>query len=319
MKIRCSPVRKNDLPGCVEIFARHPVLASRYGESIDLLQEAWSRLLGQTAFVSFVFEEENGTTFRKVGLGTRAFLSDDFVAEMKSAPFEWIGPELTRRIIHGRSPLLTDSEVREANAGDGLNLFVWDGTASAEDLGRPEVIHTLFVEFVDQHRGFLLKELIAQSSGVDMMEAQLNSGGFLLDAKGQYSNAVSKPLADFVAEPHFIGVSRELALRQYGSWMSSLFIHHPPRFNFRPSEQRLLVTALDGETDAQLAHELGISISAVKKSWSLIYQRVAAVDPALIPDPHSEAESSDRGRTKKQRLLAYLHEHMEEIRPLSRE
>jgi hypothetical protein len=46
---------------------------------------------------------------------------------------------------------------------------------------------------------------------------------------------------------------------------------------------------------------------------------VAARDPDLIPDDsQAEGESSKRGRNKKQRLMAYLREHIQELRPFSR-
>jgi hypothetical protein len=77
----------------------------------------------------------------------------------------------------------------------------------------------------------------------------------------------------------------------------------------------LLLTALHGGTDEELADELGISLSAVKKSWQLIYERVSGCDPELVPDAHLDEGNSERGKTKKQRLLAYLREHMEELRP----
>ena len=112
-----------------------------------------------------------------------------------------------------------------------------------------------------------------------------------------------------------VGVTRELALRQYGSWISSLFMHRPPRFGFRPSEQRLLLAALRGGTDEEVSNELGVSRSAVKKCWGLIYARVARHDPELVPNPDPEAVNSERGKAKKQRLLAYLRDHMEELRP----
>lgn len=312
-------MRHKDIPECVALVASHPVLAPRYDKAINLLGNAWSQLLRELAFLSLIFEEGNGSTLRKVGLGTRAFLSDTFVQEMKTAPYFWAGPELVRRVLAGCSPLLTDKQVREANAHGGLNLFVWDGTASANDINRPEVIHTLFFEFVDQHRGFLLKEVLAQSSSSDILEAQLHSGGFLLDETGRYTSAVPQPMKELVQRPHYIGVSRELALQQYGSWISSMFIHQPPRFGFRPSEQRLLIAALEGGTDEQLSNKLGVSISAVKKTWLLIYERVAARDLGLIPNPDLvEDESPERGKTKKQLLLAYLRNHMQEVRPFAR-
>jgi hypothetical protein len=77
--------------------------------------------------------------------------------------------------------------------------------------------------------------------------------------------------------------------------------------------------ALDGGTDKELADELGISLSAVKKTWRMIYDRVAACQPELIPsNSQADAWTQDRGKQKKQRLLAYLREHPEELRPVSR-
>jgi DNA-binding NarL/FixJ family response regulator len=78
----------------------------------------------------------------------------------------------------------------------------------------------------------------------------------------------------------------------------------------------LLLTALLGGTDEDLADELGISLSAVKKAWHSIYERTCAHDSELVPvTTRSEEGVAERGKMKKQRLLAYLRDHPEEIRP----
>jgi hypothetical protein len=38
-------------------------------------------------------------------------------------------------------------------------------------------------------------------------------------------------------------------------------------------------------------------------------------DPELVPDAHLDEGNSERGKTKKQHLLAYLRERIEELRP----
>jgi hypothetical protein len=81
----------------------------------------------------------------------------------------------------------------------------------------------------------------------------------------------------------------------------------------------LLSCALSGATDEHLAEMLGTSLPAVKKLWVSIYQRVEDCLPELIPDPlRSDLPLSGRGREKRRRLLAYLREHPEELRPVSR-
>jgi hypothetical protein len=79
----------------------------------------------------------------------------------------------------------------------------------------------------------------------------------------------------------------------------------------------LLLTALLGGTDEDLADELGISLSAVKKVWHSVYERVSALDPELVPPAPIEEGVPERGKMKKQCLLAYLRDHLEELRPVS--
>jgi DNA-binding NarL/FixJ family response regulator len=97
-----------------------------------------------------------------------------------------------------------------------------------------------------------------------------------------------------------------------------VFDYHPPILRFSPSEQRLLTFALSGVTDEQLAEALGISVSGVKKMWISIHRRVEASMPDLIPESHSrEVPTNSRGKEKRRRLLAYLRDHPEELRPAS--
>jgi DNA-binding NarL/FixJ family response regulator len=79
----------------------------------------------------------------------------------------------------------------------------------------------------------------------------------------------------------------------------------------------LLLAALEGGTDEELAVKLDISLSAVKKTWRSIYERVRAGNSGVIPDQLQAESTPERGKEKKQRLLAYLREHPEEVRPAS--
>ena len=50
MTVHCRPMLPKDVRPCVEILAVHPVVAPRYGDSIDQLRPAWLSLLGCEAF-----------------------------------------------------------------------------------------------------------------------------------------------------------------------------------------------------------------------------------------------------------------------------
>jgi len=275
-----------------------------------------ARLLGREAFRAIVFENAEGSQVRRVGVGASVFVSDDFLTELKTPPFFWIGPELTKRLLSGDSPLLSDKQVRHANADGGLNLVTWVGAFVAAYLHSMEGMATMITAFVEAHRGFLLKELTAHAMSLENLGGAIRSGGlFLNPVDGRYVDSLDKSFHEVFAAPHLIGLTRALAMARVGTWIGSLFVYQSPQFGFRPSEQRLLLAALPGGTDEDLAAALGISLSAVKKTWRSIYNRVTPRSPGLIPDQVPEESTSERGKEKKQRLLAYLHEHPEELRP----
>ena len=119
-------------------------------------------------------------------------------------------------------------------------------------------------------------------------------------------------------EPWILVMNAQLAASRFGSWATALFVTGDPRIGFSRSEQRLLDAGLRGLTDDDLALELDVSISAVKKTWRSIYSRVERSGAALLPElPEDRADPNDRGRGKKHRLLNYVREHPEELRPVS--
>jgi hypothetical protein len=319
MSVRHRPMRPGDVRECVEILAADPVVGSRYGALVGQVRPTFLRLLGRLAFRAVVFEDFAAHPKRLVGLGISAFLVEAYVGKLKTAPLCWAGPDLVGRIVRGEDPILTDRQLRDANAGSGLHNFVWHGCTRLEERARPEVNHCVISAFVEQHRGFFLREVLAQAESFQTAQMILNTGGLLWNPeKHEYERATDGITPRLINEPHVLGLTRELGLAQIGSWVGSLFIYEAPQFGFRPSEQRLLTAAFDGGTDEDLARELTISVSAVKKAWQAIYQRIATVRPTLIPIDAGRTWTRERGKEKKQRLMAYLRDHPEELRPVSR-
>src|SRR5258708_3077324 len=210
-------------------------------------------------------------------------------------------------------------EVRVANACAGLNLIVWQIGILPEDLKRLDVTSAAMTAFIRLHGGFLLKEVIVQPETMEHLHGLRNAGGLLLNpADGSYGEFHVSEAHDFLTAPCNIGGTRERVLGQLVSWAFPLFVYQPPRCGFSRSEQRLLFSALDGGTDEELAKTLQVSVSAVKKMWHSIYERVGACVPELLPNSVNHVESGERGKEKKHRLLAYLREHPEELRPVAR-
>jgi hypothetical protein len=103
------------------------------------------------------------------------------------------------------------------------------------------------------------------------------------------------------------------------TWGSASPLHGLAQIFFSRGEQLLLLAALSARTDQELSDHLVISPSTIKNTWRSIYNRSASRLPEMFLD-HSPAdvEISKRGSEKRRHLLAFLREHPEELRPVSR-
>ena len=316
--IRCRPMQPKDVRLCAKVIASHPILALRYGDAIRHLAPSWLRLLGSEAFICDVFEDHQPSGPVVLGAGMSVFVTDDFMRALKAPPSFWIGRELAIRVARGDSPLLSDKELRTANSSDGLNVAVWQTGVSPQHLIGGEVGGSIMTAFVESHRGFRLKEIVTQAECVDHIEALRNSGGLFWNSRG-YGEIPAGAPEKILAEPHVVGMSRDLASNSVGAWIALMFIYQPPRFGFSPSEERLILSAQGWGTDEELARKLGLSLATVKKTWRGIYERVHSCAPDLAFGSTPTGESPpERGKEKKRRLLAYLREHPEELRPVLR-
>jgi DNA-binding NarL/FixJ family response regulator len=164
---------------------------------------------------------------------------------------------------------------------------------------------------------FRLKEFLGQATVIEEVESAVRSGRFLIGSDGCPLDTPDRPMAEIVAKPHVFCMTRDLMNKDFGSWTSALFVHQEPKIGFPPAEQRLLEESLHGGTEDEIAQELEIPISAVKKTWRSIYDRVERSSMDILPKSSYDPDSSDRGKGKKHRLLAYVREHPEELRPVS--
>lgn len=317
MSIRYRNARPKDIPKCVEVLARHPVLGPRYGKTLSDFPKVVLSLLGQDSFQCVVLEDHDGDSVRIMGAAIGCFVRDEFMRELKTPPFFWGPPEIVRRVNGCRSPILSNQEVRTANSMDGLNLFVWHNGISPEDHQRPNVSNQLLTAFVETYRGFLIKELLQQAESLlNFRGMRLAGGYFVRPSDGKYAEYFDTIEHDVEKSPLMAGMTRELA--QQASRVGPLFQYEPPHVCFSRSQQKLLLSALNGATDEELTDELGVSRAAIKKGWSAIYERASFLFPNSISNGNDDGGSQARGKQKRHHLLAYLREHPEELRPISR-
>ena len=116
---------------------------------------------------------------RIVGCGQLVFVTEEFVAWMKSVPRPNLNIQVSHPMPDGSCPLLTLPQVAQANAGAGLNgVFTRWGRAEGlltreEELAVGRYMHDAFVTMT---RGYQFKELLIQAYTPSAREQGLRAG-----------------------------------------------------------------------------------------------------------------------------------------------
>jgi len=320
MAVRRRPVRPNDIWKCVDVLASHPILGPRYADILADLPKVMLSLLGREAFACTVYEEV-GPPCRILGGAVATFVHESFLREIKTPPSFWGVPEIVRRERKGQSPILSDREVRHSNSNDGLSMFVWHTGVLEEDWERMEVATLLLSSFIENFRGYRLREFLQQAETWRHFCVMRQAGGCLIrPIDGQYADYHETIEADVARIPLTAGITRELARgATIGSLIGALFNYTPPRFGLSRAHQRLVLAALEGHTDEELSENLGVSLFAVKKAWHEISLRLAPHLPTPPAETPQDGHGHPRGKQKRHHLIAYLREHPEELRPFERQ
>jgi hypothetical protein len=251
---------------------------------------------------------------RVLGVGGAAFVATDFVTAQRAHPRPGLMERVVRSALTDRPVALNRREIEAGNAAAGLCLVVllhhW--VDAEPDAVKMDIRRRLMIAFLDDIRGYRLIEILTEVRTEEV--AWGLAGGFRLrtDYSDSYGEHTSPALRRCL-----MGVSRAEALSAEGSTVSMMFNYTPPRFAFTASQRRLLAHALQHKTDAQIAAALGVSLSAVKKTWAAIFERASGYLDATRPERSAGAQPgrATRGAQKRHTLLTYLQEHPEEMRP----
>src|SRR5580704_7195995 len=154
-------MQPSDIGQCIELLANHPAIGWRFGKLIEVLPEVWLSLLESSFGLACVFFADETAGAPICFAGITAVVRDDFLLEMKTAPHFWIGPEIARRIIGGKSPVLNSREFRDANSRGGLNLVCLENCVHPGYSADGELLRYVMSVFLQVHSGYLWKEVIA--------------------------------------------------------------------------------------------------------------------------------------------------------------
>lgn len=304
--------RPGDLPECLRL---HPAKngAERVGGHRVL--DAWNRLLGLThATRSAVVELHRKNGSEIVGFGFGVFVKKSFAeAELRNP-----APGLNCRIIESTfdddSAVATYEEVRDANTRGDLDQVVLDtswkeGHLDAEQVHEVRIL--LAKSYQELYAGYRLSRILAELVDErDFWHAQGLRPFQIVDRFEEYWK--SNPDSQWNPKRALIVATAETMRGDPGSVAAELFHHHrDPQFGFTREEQDLLEVALEGVDDAAGAKALFVTLPAIKRRWQNIFHRVGALMPDLCP-PDGDGT---RGIQKRQRILTYVRNHPEELRP----
>lgn len=265
---------------------------------------SWKTFFHDPFFFSAVIESSPPIQgHRLIGLGAAVLVNSQFADAEVSNP----QPDITSRIMaslhSARSALATWNEVAQANAHDGVNVVIvyvaWrDDILSPADRHAVEV--SCPVSFADALAGFRIHRILVETTSKPVTDFHRRSVEYRIIAE----------FPDIERAIHLM--TKESATVLPGSIGNIIFRFHEPILRLRDSDQQLLLAALKGATDTELALQLGMSSSAIKARWRSAFARIEEAMPDLIGD----AEDRDgRGSQKRHRVLAYMRTHMEELRP----
>jgi hypothetical protein len=251
-----------------------------------------------------------------VGFGGAVFVSETFFQNEIDDPRPGLNARIIASVARKEPVVLTHDDVRRANTDGGLNVVIthacWSPDAMTSEQMRAFEA-TMSYAFFQLMRGYRLIRLVREAgskAAITHVESQRVFGKMVPfnrfhtthpDTRWNHDRAL------FVAE-------REHCLSLPASVAAILFSYSEPVLNLHETDQELALAALDGLTDGELARVLDLKLPALKKRWTSLFDRVGRARPDLVP--HFDRDTVEtRGPQKRHRLLAYLREHPEELRP----
>lgn len=278
----------------------------------------WRALLMTGSALAGVVEDRHRPTGEHlVGFALGVFVSDAFVTEARTLP-PYVSRQVLQRWRQPRFPVLSAQDIRRANSGAGLNylgLHLCSGKNRVTPEQESSVRDKLLESWFDVVGGYHLKCVLREVFGHAERDRYQKLG---VQVWNDYAGLDGADGTSLEERPFLLGITRDEALHAggEGTYMRALFSYAAPRFGFSAAEQRLLLYALNGETDVEIARLLSRAPGTIKKQWLSIYAKAAKSESEFAARPASaDTGVAGRGLERRRTLLNYLRQHPEELRP----
>lgn len=305
-----------DLDQCLALVAGRFLYDAK---SLDSLRRMWSAIITSKCGSISVAVDDTANS-QVLAFNAVVFAPDTSVESYHRGMCPSVGYTMLQAWSAGESAFLTREEIANANAGAGLNRVVCH--LGCMDLGS-DAVNEDFQYGTDYLSLNLLRGWNLRTFTLEIFTRYPESEQAIGEANGfkvvRYTP--DQLLAAGIQgddEPLlWISTRKDTAGLAAGTVQGAIFrTYTPPRFRFTSLEQELLQHACDGHTDQSLSKLLNISLTATKKLFRTIYEKVeeSLVRPDLLPvrEPLSDGT---RGHEMRRHLLIYLRDHPEELRP----
>ena len=312
--MRYREITARDVPDCVRLMKAYGGLAlsARVWRGLPAL---WSTLCTSTApNPMMLVEDAEGEGHPLVCVVPGHFVRPVFIARYHDFPRPYLLGAIYEAMLDGAVPLMSLDDVRASNSGDGLHAVISQPAHAPWPRSDPRLERLRRVAalgFIHFFGGYRIRSLHYEAYGDDAA-AFLRAGGFRLEHDFPSSERTAG--CDPVRLPRmFVKYRDEVEPGAIDVMAAHIFHFAEPRLGLTPGEQRVVLRALQGESDRRIAEALHLSIETVRSAWDSVYGRIARVVSAVFED--DTVEHAGRGAEKRRLAVEYLRQHMHELRP----
>ncbi len=313
--MRFRNARVEDLDDCLSLLRNDG--GFRAEEEIwAALPDLWKQLLQSESAASFqVFEKGSGPCAEIVAFRCSVFVTEAYADQFMASPHPQAAAEVWRQHLKGNSPILDRAGIARDNARGKLQLAVLHWATRHRDPRHEETLRILSMvpaAWQVAHGGYRLERLVFYEMFYEAAaEVMINIGYRVHQCAPDPCNPLPGRHANQTYVFHW--PREKIALGQGAIVTSSAHPSLTPQFKLTVAQQRLILAALAGLRDREIAEDMGIRYDTVRHSWNAIYKRIDQDYPSLLgSEPTTRGR---RGDEKRRVLVEYMRQHQEELRP----
>jgi hypothetical protein len=308
----CRPIGKADLQECL-LLQPARFGAERIGVKRAL--RAWTTILDDgDACIASLVEKTTPRSTEIVGFGLAVFVTSTFADAALADPQPGLNARIIESIDAGKSVIPPYRYLQAANGSATLDHVVMYSTEKSGSLHPNElglVRNHLARAYSDSFVGYQLRRMLYEIVDDEEFEKLKGYRGLRIVQRLSTSN-LPGARALWTGNRALCEATAESFLDDPASVAARPFVERTaPILDFTPSQKRLLAAALRGAETTELADALCRTPAAIKRTWTGIFEKFVRHYPALLP----ATEGPLRGQQKRHKVIAYVREHPEEIRP----